>query len=408
MNTNILSVRFFVKKYKVRNNRVPIYVRITLDGRSLDVSLKREIDLNSWNVEKGQANGTRPEIKALNSYLDQVQAEVTNAYNQVKFEGKVLNADSVKNKFCGIEPEEHTLLGLIDYHNSYLKEFLEWGTIKNYATTQKYIQTFLKEMMKVPDVPLSQLSYSFLVDFEIFLKNLRPKDHHKPCGHNTVLKHIERLRKMINMAIKNEWLDRDPFAKFRARFIGNDREFLTQEELNAIEAKETKILRLQWAKDLFVFSCYTGLAYCDVMDLTPSNISIGIDGDYWIMTSRKKTNQPLRVPLLPKALEIVEKYKNHPRALAIGTAFPVLSNQKLNAYLKEIADLSGIAKNLTFHLARHTFATTVTLTNGVPIETVSKMLGHTSIRTTQIYAKVVEKKIGEDMRTLREKLALPM
>jgi len=406
MNTNILSVRFFVKKYKAKNNRVPIYVRITVDGKSADASLKREIDIDSWDVEKGQARGARSEIKALNSYLDQVRAEITNAYNRLKFEGKALRADAVKNKFCGIEPVEHTLMGLIEHHNTHLKGFLEWGTMKNYETTQKYIQKFLKEMMKVGDIALSQLSYSFLVDFEIFLKNLKPEDHHKPCGHNTLLKHIERLRKMINLAIRNEWLERDPFAKFQARFIRNDREFLTQEDLATIEAKETKILRLQWAKDLFVFSCYTGLAYCDVMSLTPSNISIGIDGDYWIMTSRKKTNQPVRVPLLPKALQLIEKYKHHPRALAIGTVFPVLSNQKLNAYLKEIADLCGITKNLTFHLARHTFATTVTLTNGVPIETVSKMLGHTSIRTTQVYAKVIERKLSADMQLLKRKLTL--
>jgi site-specific recombinase XerD len=175
--------------------------------------------------------------------------------------------------------------------------------------------------------------------------------------------------------------------------------------LEKIEKKEFKIVRLQWAKDLFVFSCYTGLAYCDVMALTTQNISLGIDGEYWIMTSRKKTSQPVRVPILPKAMEIIEKYKGHPRAVAAGKLFPNLSNQKLNAYLKEIADFSGITKNLTFHLARHTFATTVTLTNGVPIETVSSMLGHSSIRTTQIYAKVIEKKISGDMIALKRKLS---
>lgn len=367
MNTNILSVRFFVKKYKVKANQVPIYARISFDGKSADVSLKRTTEIGSWNVNKGQARGTRPEIRSLNAHLDQVRTDVTNAYNQLKFKGKLLSLDSIKNKFCGIEPEEHTLLGLIKYHNEHLKEFLEWGTMKNYGTTLKYIQAFLKEIMKAADLPLSQLSYSFLVDFELFLKNHKPKDHHKPCGHNTILKHIERLRKMVNLAIRNEWLDRDPFAKFKARFIRNDREFLTQEDLTLIEAKETKLLRLQLARDLFVFSCYTGLAYCDLMRLTSTNISIGIDGGYWIMTSRRKTNQPVRVPLLPKALELIEQYKTDPRALAVGTVFPTLSNQKLNAYLKEVAKLCGITKNLTFHVARHTFATTVTLTNGVPI-----------------------------------------
>lgn len=406
MNTNILSVRFFVKKYRAKNNRVPIYVRILLNGKYVDVSLKRDIDLDSWSMEQGQAKGNRPEIKALNSQLEQVRAEITHAYNTLKFEHKALSAEAVKNKFCGVDADEQTLFGLMEYHNNNLKQFLKWGTMKNYFTTKKYVKKILNETMKVNDIPLSQLSYKFLVDYQLFLMNLKPKDHRKPCGHNTALKHIERLRKLINLAIKNEWIDRDPFVKFQARFVRTERGFLTAEELNSIETKDIKIFRLEWARDMFVFSCYTGLAYSDARDLAPSDISLGIDGDYWIVILRTKTNQSVRVPLLPKALQLVEKYKNHPRALAMGTVFPLLTNQKLNAYLKEIADLCGITKNLTFHLARHTFATTVTLTNGVPIETVSRMLGHTSIRTTQVYAKVIEKKISTDMTELKKKLAL--
>ena len=403
--TNLLSVRFFIKHDKVKNGCAPIYVRISVEGKPADVSLKRNIEISNWNAKKGQAQGLRDETKPINSHLVRIRTEISNAYADLKFQKKQITAEAVKNLWCGIAQEDHTLLGLVDYHNTHLKDMLEWGTMKNYMTTQKYIQRFLKQVKKTSDVFLSQLSYSFLVDFEIFLKSLKPEGHHKPCGHNTVLKHIERLRKMINLAVKNEWMLRNPFARFQPRFIRNDREFLSQEDLTAIEAKEFKILRLQWAKDLFVFSCYTGLSYCDLMTLTKENISIGIDGEYWIMTSRRKTNQPVRVPLLPKALELIEKYKGHWKAIASGTVFPKLTNQKLNAYLKEIADFCGITKNLTFHVARHTFATTVTLTNGVPMETVSKMLGHTNIRTTQIYAKVIEKKVGEDMNGLRKKLA---
>jgi len=157
--------------------------------------------------------------------------------------------------------------------------------------------------------------------------------------------------------------------------------------------------------DLFVFSCYTGLAYIDVMRLTSQNLSIGIDGEYWLFTERKKTGEKVRIPLLPQALSILEKYKNSPACLNSGSLLPKLSNQKLNSYLKEVANTSGIDKNLTFHLARHTFATTVTLTNGVPIETVSKLLGHSSIKTTQIYAKVLERKVSEDMSALKSKLS---
>jgi integrase len=204
--------------------------------------------------------------------------------------------------------------------------------------------------------------------------------------------------------IRNEWLLRDPFAKFKSSFIKTSREFLTPGELKAIEQKQFSIARLQQVKELFIFSCYTGLSYIDVMNLTPENISIGIDSNLWLNTNRQKTNNAVRVPLLPKALDMIEKYKTHPKALAEGKLFPNISNQRLNSYLKEIADLCEIDKNLTFHLARHTFATTITLTNEVPIETVSKLLGHSSIRTTQIYAKVVEKKVQEDMNMLKQKL----
>lgn len=402
--TNLMRLRFFIKKYKAKENSAPVYVRITVNGRSADISLKRAIDVRCWNKSKGKAKGNGDEARTFNNYLEQVRTEISNCQTELRILKKDTSAEAIKKHYCGFTPEERTLMSLIEYHNTYLKDTLEWGTMKNYMTTQKYVVLFLKKKLKVSDVPLSQLSYSFLVDFEMFLRQHQPIDHHKPCGHNTVLKHIERLRKMINVAIKNEWLERDPFAKYQARFIKNDREFLTEDELERIELMEFKLMRLQWARDLFVFSCFTGLAYSDVMSLKEQNIGIGIDGGYWIITSRKKTNQPVRVPLLPKALEILEKYKGHPRAISTGTVFPTLSNQKVNAYLKEIADVCGIQKNLTFHLARHTFATTITLTNGVPIETVSKMLGHTSIRTTQIYAKVVEKKVSEDMRELQTKL----
>lgn len=399
-----MRLRFFIKKYKAKENSAPVYVRITVNGRSADISLKRAIDVRCWNESKGKAKGNGDEARTFNNYLEQVRTEISNCQTELRILKKDTSAEAIKKHYCGFTPEERTLMSLIEYHNTYLKDTLEWGTMKNYMTTQKYVVLFLNKKLKVSDVPLSQLSYSFLVDFEMFLRRHQPVDHHKPCGHNTVLKHIERLRKMINVAIKNEWLERDPFAKYQARFIKNDREFLTEDELERIELMEFKLMRLQWARDLFVFSCFTGLAYSDVMSLKEQNIGIGIDGGYWIITSRKKTNQPVRVPLLPKALEILEKYKGHPRAISTGTVFPTLSNQKVNAYLKEIADVCGIQKNLTFHLARHTFATTITLTNGVPIETVSKMLGHTSIRTTQIYAKVVEKKVSEDMRELQTKL----
>lgn len=396
------TTTFILRTSRTRNGLTPIYCRITVNSTRAEFSIKRSVAEKNWNA--GRVKGTSDEARSLNSYIKQVEAKVFEHYRELLADEKLITAEGLKNAYLGVKPDQYSLLRLIEYHNVQLKDTIEWGTMKNYMTTQRYVKEFLRKHLKSPDIQLNHLSYKFIADFEHFLRSYQPVDHHTSMGNNTVMKHIERLRKMINLAVKNEWLLRDPFAKFQARFVKSDREFLPQEDLDKLEGRELKTVRLQWAKDLFIFSCYTGLAYCDLMSLTPQNISLGMDGEYWIMTSRKKTNQPVRIPLLPKALDLIEKYRSHPRALASGTLFPNLSNQKLNAYLKEIADLCGVEKKLTFHLARHTFATTVTLTNGVPIETVSKMLGHTSIRTTQIYAKVIENKVSQDMRSLRTKL----
>jgi integrase len=211
---------------------------------------------------------------------------------------------------------------------------------------------------------------------------------------------------MINLGQRLGWITQNPFDSYKLSFRKVDRGFLTEKELQTIETKELGIERLQTVRDVFVFGCYTGLSYIDAINLRTDEINVGIDGQYWIFSKRQKTDTKLRIPLLPKALGIFEKYRKHPKSISRDKVFPLISNQKLNSYLKEIADLCGIKKNLTFHLARHTFATTVTLSNGVPIETVSQVLGHKSISTTQIYAKVLEKKISEDMGQLRKKFAI--
>jgi len=252
---------------------------------------------------------------------------------------------------------------------------------------------------------LCDLNYSFISGFEHFLRNLVPTDHKRALNNNGVMKHIERLRKMVNMAVRMDWLPKDPFAQFRKHFDKVERESLDLKELSILAEKHFSIERLRHVCDMFLFCCYTGLAYIDLAELTPSNIVTGIDGYPWISTKRAKTETNVLVPIVPKARELMAVYEADPRCIANGTLFPVISNQRMNGYLKEIAEICGIHKTLTFHIARHTFATTVTLGRGVPIESVSKMLGHTSIRTTQIYAKVVEKKLSEDMRKLMDSMS---
>lgn len=400
------GVVFYLRKYKALNGKMPIYARITVDGKRVDLSVKQSIEEENWNRAKGTAKGSREEARSLNAFLERVKANIVSRYQELLLQRKPMTAEIIKNSFLGADKEEHTLCKVIDYHNTTMGDSLAPGTMKNYYTTQKYVKKFLMSKFHRSDIHLSELTYKFISDFEFFLRKYKPEDFHKPLGNNGLMKHMERFRKMISMAVRMEWLEKDPFAKYQQKFDKVERDFLTEEELSIMENKGFTVSRLEWVRDLFVFSCYTGLAYIDTMRLTPASITKGMDGELWLMTKRKKTSNPVRVPLLPKALTLIEKYKDHPRASSKGTLLPIISNQKLNSYLKEIADLCDIKKNLTFHLARHTFATTVTLTNGVPIESVSKMLGHSKISTTQVYAKVIEKKLSEDMKNLRDKLSI--
>jgi site-specific recombinase XerD len=402
--TNTFGIQFILRMNKIKKDLAPLYARVTVEGHRVEISLKRWISPDNWNNSREIVRGNRQEIKDLNHYLDRLKTRFIEYYQEMQLQKKKITADAIKNLFLGLDQGGFTLCKLVEYHNQTMKGTFAWGTLKNYFTTQKYLKRFLKDRLGKEDIYLSEFSYKFIADFECYLRNYQPKDHQRPLANNGVMKHLERFRKMITMVVKMEWIDKDPFERFRLKFQKVERGFLTTEELAKIENKKFQIERLQYIRDLFVFSCYTGLAYIDTMNLTPGNIAIGIDRQYWISTARQKTDQAVRIPILPKAWEIIEKYKTNPRSLQTGNLFPIISNQKLNSYLKEIADLCGIQKNLTFHLARHTFATTVTLTNGVPIETVSKLLGHTSIKTTQIYAKVIEQKVSDDMHLLREKL----
>lgn len=249
---------------------------------------------------------------------------------------------------------------------------------------------------KKNDIPVKDVDHKFITGLEYYLKTTRK------CAHNSAIKYITNFKKIIRIAYANDWIDKDPFLHWKAELKIVEREFLAEEEIQKIIKLELKMERLDQVRDIFIFCCYTGLAYVDVKKLEDSDIVIGIDGERWIKTRRSKTDTRSNIPLLPTAIAIIEKYSTHNDS---DKLLPVLSNQKMNAYLKEIADVCGIEKNLTFHLARHTFATTVTLTNGVPIESVSKTLGHKSLKTTQHYAKILDRKVSDDMAILKEKLS---
>jgi site-specific recombinase XerD len=404
--TTTFGVLFYLKIQKTTTQgAAPICARVTVNGKRTEISIKRSVNANEWDERKGMAKGSRKETIELNMFLNQFKAKIINTYQQMVLTDVPIDGPAIRDKVLGIDHLAPTLVSLMEYHNEQQLHKLAPGTMKNYHTTQRYVKIFLKEKLYRNDIVLSQLKYKFILDFERYLFNYVPKDHQKPLNNNGIMKHIERLRKMINMAVKLDWLSKDPFTSFKKHFDKVERESLNSKELTALANKEFTIERLEHVRDMFQFSCYTGLSYIELAELTPNKIITGIDGGLWISTSRAKTDIGVRVPLLPQAIELMDKYRDDPRALNNGTVFPVISNQRMNGYLKEIADMCGITKILTFHIARHTFATTVTLSNGVPIESVSKMLGHTSIRTTQIYSKVVEQKLSEDMRNLKKRMS---
>ena len=396
---------FYVKRAKIDNNgQAPIYVRITIDGIRSELSIKRSIEIERWNTEAGKVKGNTEEVKSVNTYIDVVRNKIYDHHKRLIDANKKVTAEAIKNSFLGIGEKEKTLVSIFQYHNKQVKALIgkefAAGTHERYETVLRLLQLFLEKEYKVKDIAISDINHKFITDLEFYLKTERNNNH------NTAIKYIKNFKKIVRIALANGWIDKDPFSNFKATVKDVEREFLTEEEIQTLVSKDLYVNRLDQVRDIFVFSCFTGLAYADVKKLSDADIVIGIDGSKWIKTNRTKTDVKSSIPLLPTALAILDKYKNNPVANSANKLLPVLSNQKMNAYLKEIATICKIEKNFSTHLARHTFATTVTLTNGVSLETVSKMLGHKSIKTTQHYAKIVDRKVSDDMLILKDKYAL--
>ncbi|OBX24471.1 site-specific recombinase XerD [Gelidibacter algens] len=398
------SILFWVYKSRTTDNKAKIYTRITLKGKKLNFSLNRNVDIDSWNPKYQRCHGKGKSAIHINQFLDATKSGLLDCYRDLQNENRFITPQLIKARFLGDDIRNHTIKDVFNYHNDKMVHKLCAKTLCHYKTSQKYILEFIFEEYNLPDIQLQNLNYAFVLGFENFLRSYEPKHYQGSIGNNAVMKHIQRLKKMIRLAHDIDWIDSNPFLKFKLKLEKTEREFLSAHELKIIETLDLSIARLEVVRDLFIFSCYTGISYADIMNLTSEQIVIGIDGYKWIMARRNKTGVPFKIPILKKTAFIIEKYSNHPRTNFTGKLMPELSNQRLNSYLKEIADLCGIKKNITFHMARHTFATTVTLTNGVPIETVSKLLGHTKIATTQIYARVIERKISDDMFLLRKKI----
>jgi len=315
---------------------------------------------------------------------------------------KYFSVDSLREKWFGEDRRKRTLLGafrisIMEFEKLVTKGKYCKSTLVKYKTTEKHLIDFLQWRNNGRDILLLDLRIEFAKNFEFYLQT------EKSLSINSSGKMIKNLKKVITDCMDKDWLDKNPFLYFKVRHIDPKVPHLTAEELKLIEDKEISIKRLSIIRDMFIFSCYTGFAYVDVANLTTDHIKIGPDGKKWLIKCRQKTGISERVPLLPPTLQIIKKYENYPKLNDQNKLLPIPSNQKVNAYLKELGDICGIQTQITFHIARHTFASTVTLENGVPLDSVSKMLGHRSIKTTQIYAKVSDKKISDDTKILFRK-----
>ena len=404
MNTTS-SILFYIKRSKANVDGIcPIYVRVTILTRRFEFSSNKYIDPKRWSQEGSNVKGTNEDSRSINSHLDNIKSKIYDAEKRLYKKDIVLTSINLKNELFGITENKRMLIPIFKDHNNKIKELIgkEYapGTLERYNTSLKHTINFLEWKYKLSDIEISKVDHAFITEYEFYLRSVRN------CCNNTAVKYIKNFNKIIKLCIANDWLDKNPFANYKSKVKEVERVYLSEGEIQNIINKDFKNERLSLVRDIFLFSCFTGLAYIDVKNLTKSHISIGIDGDKWIFTHRQKTESASKIPILSVTQMIIDKYENHPQSVYEEKLLPILSNQKMNAYLKEIAAVCEIEKELTFHIARHTFATTVTLTNGVPIESVSKMLGHKNLRTTQHYAKVLDRKVSEDMKLLRDKFSL--
>ena len=395
MKTKLL-VSFLARKAMTKKTGLaPIYCKLRYDGTTTQFNTNIDVPCINWDSRRTRVIGDNK--KALNLQLEHIRVALLEKYDALIKTNAVITAKTIVEFYKNDSIIMDSLLNVFAKHNKDMQMLIgkqyKYGSFKNYKTTLKHITIYINAKYNAKDILLSKINYDFVYNFSQYLL-MQTK-----CNNNGMMKHMQRFKKVINFSLKNKYILHNPFNGFRIHFERTNRVYLLQDELQRLH--EVKLNNsLCKMRDVFLFACYTGLSYTDISKLSKKNLKKGNDDLMWIYIKRNKTNIPSNIPLLPPAVLLIKAFKK----LYNGkTLFPIISNQKINKGLKRISALCGFNKKLTFHSARHTFATTVTLTNGVPIETVSKMLGHNNIKTTQIYARVIDSKVSKDMLILRQK-----
>lgn len=400
MKKSTFKVLFLIRRNQVnKEGKCAIMIKVTVDGEYERINSTLTIEPELWDASASKAIGRSSKIAEFNKRIEDMRHVLKEHYYDILNRHGYVTAEMVKNAFTGITAKEESLVPLYLQHLEDTKKLI--GISKANPTYQKYermyrrVVEFMKKKYNITDIPLREIKYQFIVDLEFFLRT------EYGYSQNTTYKCMKFFKQVINKAIRAGLIFVDPFNGYKISVQRVDRGFLTEDDLKKMMEKKFASKRLEQVRDIFIFACFTGLAYIDLANLRVDNIQKMFDGRLWIVTHRQKTNTKVTVPLLPPAIKILKKYEGE---FVDGKILPIITNQKINCYLKEIAEICGIEKNLTFHLARHTFATTMTLGKGVPIETVSKMLGHTNVQTTQIYARITNDKISKDMNWLSKNL----
>ncbi len=406
MELKPLKIRFCPKLKANERNQAVLYMRMTIDGKRAEISLNYEFPREAWDDKAQSLKQKHPEVSFVLNQMNQYRHRALEIQQQLVQHGIQPDVFAIKQRITG-DPQTGktmypTLLELID--KAITRKIALTGKDNSKATVQKYrrcqshLLVFLKLNYQKEDIACNKIDLQFIEDFELYLKTTGN------CANNTSMKHIQTFKTIYRTATAHGWTDKDPFQKFKIKMQEVVRDYLSEKEIQCLLDADLPPNKCSKARDMFLFSCFTGLAYIDLRNLYARNIQKE-KGKYWIRTRRQKTDVKSNIPLLDIPLDILKKYcPDFEEMDPMERLFKVISNQKMNAYLKELGTLLRIKKKLTFHIARHTFATTVTLNNGVPIESVSSMLGHKKITTTQHYAKLLDKKLEEDMAALGGKL----
>ena len=402
MARSTFKVLFYLKRQAEQNGKAPIMGRITINGTISQFSCKLSISPKLWDTKANKASGKSVVAQRINEKLENIKTNIGKQYQRICDRDSYVTAEKVKNAWLGFGDGYQLLLQTFDeYLNDFEKNRVgkdrKASTLENYRKQYRRLAAFLQYEYKVEDIPFRELKREFIEKYVVYLSTVRG------MLPGTLPNAIKKRKLMTYTAFKNGWIASDPFAGFRVAAKYRDRRFLSESELQAVMDVQVPNYKTAIVRDIFVFCCFTGLAYVDVQKLSHDDIHTDDRGDMWIIDNRAKTGTQFRVKLLPVAKELVERYRR--LKLPDNKVFPVKDCDSMDMSLRHVARHAGLSFNPTMHVARHTFATTVTLSQGVPLETVSKMLGHKHITTTQIYAKITNDKIGRDMDALSEKIA---